>query len=68
MCKKEKLTLLDKKKGLSMGYLVIILAFLALLSGISFHFSKRIATGSGFLMAERSIPWYVNSGSILQPI
>lgn len=48
-----------------MGYLVIILA---LLSGISFYFSKRIATGSGFLMAERSIPWYVNSGSILQPI
>lgn len=47
-----------------MGYLIIILLFLAALSAISFYFSKKVDTGSGFLMAERSIPWYVNSGSI----
>lgn len=47
-----------------MVYLIIILAFLAALSGISFYFSKRVNTGTGFLTAERSIPWYVNSGSI----
>lgn len=39
-----------------MVYLIIILAFLAALSGISFYFSKRISTGTGFLTAERSVP------------
>lgn len=47
-----------------MLYLALILGFLALLSGISFYFGRKVNTGSGFLMAERSIPWYVNSGSI----
>ncbi len=47
-----------------MVYLVLILALLALLSGISFYFGRKVNTGSGFLLAERSIPWYVNSGSI----
>lgn len=47
-----------------MVYLVFILAFLALLSGVSFYFGRKVRTGSGFLLAGRSIPWYVNSGSI----
>ena len=47
-----------------MGYLIMILLFLAVLSLISFYFSRRVKTGTGFLMAERSVPWYVNSGSI----
>lgn len=47
-----------------MEYLIIILVFLVLLSGISFYFSKRVSTGSEFLTAEKSLPWYVNSSSI----
>lgn len=48
-----------------MSYLGIIIVFLLVLSAVSLYLGKKkVKTGSDFLIAERSVPWYVNSGSI----
>ncbi len=44
--------------------LVVIFIYLGALLLVGAYFSKRITSGKSFMVADRSLPWYVNTGTI----